>query len=506
MAELEEEPEEEVEHMASLASMRSRRVMLTAVELAWDGEDMPSLDLDDLEVESEEEEGSTPLCHTPMFGSLTIRTVFDTRMSCLALDGALAELADKADMVSHTTVDHGEWQAAIMVLQELISTEQSYIDSVTLLLTDFYAVFAADEMLSAEVVTLLTSNLPSILELSRMLLDELRQCLFVLDRRASHLRSDTDSSLSGAIICRSGGLSLPPPEEEECSVGAVFVKYGGWMALYATYMNDYGPILDVLASSAVRANGRVQSVLRAKRKAGTPLVNLVILPIQRVPRYLLLLEEYRKQVPCGASEGERVDLEQAVGIVAAVCRRINEHQREIENMSTCMWIQAHLIGLTHSIVAPHRKFQHELVSFVRDGKYPRLLFVFSDLVIVTNHRYAVKMIVDVDTLKIVRTTTDTVETGMRSISMLASSKSEEEVTDDVVSFQMYSGTHRKPHRYTASADEFDLLESAVAELAAEAVAKRSRRRPMMKASLADSTSDAAGGGLTEKQTRHLMES
>ena len=59
------------------------------------------------------------------------------------------------------------------------------------------------------------------------------------------------------------------------------------VCLYSAYSRGYYTALDVFA--AYSKSRRLQRFLRSKRQEGKPLSNHLILPIQRVTRYLLLL-------------------------------------------------------------------------------------------------------------------------------------------------------------------------------------------------------------------------
>ena len=79
---------------------------------------------------------------------------------------------------------------------------------------------------------------------------------------------------------------------------------------------------------------------------------LLIVPIQRVPRYRLLLSEL-----ISYTEPEETDvLKAALNQIEAVARHINEQIRDQENMQRMIRIQRSLANGKPRIVIPGRRF------------------------------------------------------------------------------------------------------------------------------------------------------
>eukprot|EP01083_Nonionella_stella_P043043 116166_1 len=70
-------------------------------------------------------------------------------------------------------------------------------------------------------------------------------------------------------------------------------------------------------------------------------------------------------------------------------------------MSQCLQIQEALTDLEESIVKPGREYQKQFV-FIKKGhiNHQRQFFVFTDIMIVTNHNWRVKDILDIRTVDI----------------------------------------------------------------------------------------------------------
>lgn len=84
------------------------------------------------------------------------------------------------------------------------------------------------------------------------------------------------------------------------SVAAIFMKFAGLFALYAQYGANYSTALQLVDECSHDDDGFAAVVAEAEAApacAGTPLSSFLITPIQRVPRYLLLLNELLRQTP-----------------------------------------------------------------------------------------------------------------------------------------------------------------------------------------------------------------
>ena len=160
--------------------------------------------------------------------------------------------------------------------------------------------------------------------------------------------------------------------------------------MYIQYTLEYDHILDIFAK--YNKSKKLKKHLRQKRKEGKPLTNHLILPIQRVPRYMLLLQDLIKRTP--ESHKNFKGLNEALDIINNVAVSINERKREIENMSQCLQIMENVRDLNRNIVEPHRKYLNQFLFRKKENKKSRQFFVFNDLVIVCSLNMRVKMVLE----------------------------------------------------------------------------------------------------------------
>ena len=120
--------------------------------------------------------------------------------------------------------------------------------------------------------------------------------------------------------------------------------------------------------------------------------------VQRIPRYILLLNEYRKNTEESSADFENI--ENAVKMIHDIAEKINERKRKIENLSQCLQIQEELNGLKEPIVDDNRYFVEQFIFIKKEINHQRLFFLFNDIVIVANQKWNVKHILDVQTLEV----------------------------------------------------------------------------------------------------------
>eukprot|EP01083_Nonionella_stella_P083753 231643_1 len=177
------------------------------------------------------------------------------------------------------------------------------------------------------------------------------------------------------------------------SIPRVFNKQSDFLRMYIEYVSQYKSILDIFGDKNSHNNRKLHNFLEHKRLTeNKSLISYLILPIQRIPRYMLLLSELKKKTP-KHHEFEYRDICQALSRVEIICDEINEKQREIENMSQCLLVSNKLKGLTLNIVQPQRHYIDHFI-FENNHKNNVQFFIFNDIVIVADIKWRVTQIVE----------------------------------------------------------------------------------------------------------------
>lgn len=114
------------------------------------------------------------------------------------------------------------------------------------------------------------------------------------------------------------------------------------------------------------------------------LESLLIQPIQRVPRYVLLLAELVKNT--WEFHPDYSTLTEVLGKIKEKADQINEKKRNAENIQIVYQIGESLLGKHLPIVDPQRRFILESDAIILQPskkKLERHLFLFNDIILVT---------------------------------------------------------------------------------------------------------------------------
>jgi len=222
---------------------------------------------------------------------------------------------------------------------------------------------------------------------------------------------DNDSSTTASTATPAQSSSSPAN-----SLPSLFLRYSEFFRLYIPYLNNYEPSLRAFNELRTHKHfsawlaGDVRVGLRAHAAAlhapDLDLLSYMIQPVQRVPRYVLLLKELRRQTPL--FHPEYLPLNEAIAKVSNVAAVINEGQRAVENMNKLLQLQQRVHGDFESLVQPHRRlikegpvtatYAHGLFGTLRTRA--SLLFLFSDALMWTNASGKFKGLIDLTPAKL----------------------------------------------------------------------------------------------------------
>jgi FYVE/RhoGEF/PH domain-containing protein 5/6 len=111
------------------------------------------------------------------------------------------------------------------------------------------------------------------------------------------------------------------------------------------------------------------------------------MPIQRIPRYLLLIKEIMKNT---SEDEEYTSWSLVFDQVDKICSQINNSSKSREQSMKILKIQDKISGLDDPIVAPHRSFIKEAKAIrIRAttsgiGKFKIKLYLFNDMILWTS--------------------------------------------------------------------------------------------------------------------------
>ena len=181
-----------------------------------------------------------------------------------------------------------------------------------------------------------------------------------------------------------GGLSdlIAKWSPTKSLVGPIFQKMAPFMRLYNTYGNSYNEAIALL-SKLKEKDDFVQFLASCRGSQPLDLEALLIQPVQRIPRYRLLLEDLMKNTPVSHPDFENT--ENSLKHIRDVATNVNESIRATEQSKK----MAEQTGL-QKYIAPHRKLLLEgffsakvsvLGGDAIKGSIDVALYLFNDLLV-----------------------------------------------------------------------------------------------------------------------------
>lgn len=118
-------------------------------------------------------------------------------------------------------------------------------------------------------------------------------------------------------------------DENQTSIGEVFIKVAPFFKMYLDYSNNYGNAMDLFKklSKDDKFTSKLQS-LKENARIKLSLDHLLIMPVQRIPRYILLLTEIVKCTP--DTHPDKQVLTKAISMMEGVANHINESMKKID--------------------------------------------------------------------------------------------------------------------------------------------------------------------------------
>lgn len=299
-----------------------------------------------------------------------------------------------AGVMSNLTVALGEFRLEqsrrSLAAIELIETERRYVGELQLLQ---YAILAplqrnaCDFQFSRKI-----SSFQSLYR--RQDAFDIHSDLILKHEQIEHVFSNWEaicrfnsSFLTDLEICLKKWCLLPSNEQ---TLGSTLLDYIPRFSLYGEYCANFGKSQLLLAKLQTE-NSRFIQFLESIKESGLmekTLNSYLISPIQRVPRYQMLINELLKVTPSG--HPDQVLLQKALASVIAMANDINESVRVQENHELVAKLEASFIYNPRFSAQPRQLRRHGELSKKKsartsdalDLKPPvkRMFFLFDDLI------------------------------------------------------------------------------------------------------------------------------
>lgn len=168
---------------------------------------------------------------------------------------------------------------------------------------------------------------------------------------------------------------------DETPIVDIFLNFCPWFDMYTQYVSNYEAVTSLLMKLGKRKRWK-QFLEECARDPRTTLLNIddyLVMPIQRIPRYKLLLEELLRR--SDETSNDQVTIPIAIEKVHSAVVRINTTVQVLDKMLS---IQGKFLGNVH-LLAPNRRFikQGTLKKHSRSASGRRWyhFFLFNDLLV-----------------------------------------------------------------------------------------------------------------------------
>ncbi|KAJ3088951.1 hypothetical protein HK102_007559 [Quaeritorhiza haematococci] len=170
------------------------------------------------------------------------------------------------------------------VIDEIVRTERTYVAQLEALLEIYVAPLEESKILAPHEMCILFSNIGSI------------------------------SMFHGEHFLPALQDAATSPNDNSESIGAVFIAHSPYFKLYSTYYNDFDGAVAFLTNLGmyIRSSSRRRKFKTFMKEARSNVKHaqqssfdgFLVLPVQRLPRYKLLLEQLVKHTPCDHKDYE----------------------------------------------------------------------------------------------------------------------------------------------------------------------------------------------------------
>jgi len=247
-------------------------------------------------------------------------------------------------------------QAREQVARELLKTEITYVGLLELFVNLFLYPLRDDcrsekpMMTENEVRCVFSSSLESILECNRLLKDD-------ITNKVDHWHYNQ-------------------------TIGDVFRFMTEHLKLYTEYITNYNVSLSTYESLR-KKNKKFDQWITEKEKDVNlnfqKFESLLILPVQRIPRYSLLLKELLKHTSHDHDDYE--ELQYSLKKMENVAIYLNDKKAESENIARVNEIWSRISGMTMGI-SPSRRIVREGEAYIEKGDKERKLYLFNDVLLI----------------------------------------------------------------------------------------------------------------------------
>ncbi|KAG7332227.1 hypothetical protein KOW79_004061 [Hemibagrus wyckioides] len=169
-------------------------------------------------------------------------------------------------------------------------------------------------------------------------------------------------------------------------IGDILQKLAPFMKMYGEYVKNFDPAMDLVNTWTQRSTqfkSVVQNIQKQDVCGNLTLQHHMLEPVQRIPRYELLLKDYLKKLPSDAPD--RRDAEKALDLISTAANHSNAAIKKMEKMNKLLEVYERLGGEIEEIVNPANELIKEghikKMSAKNGTAQDRYLYLFNNMLL-----------------------------------------------------------------------------------------------------------------------------
>ncbi|XP_066479556.1 FYVE, RhoGEF and PH domain-containing protein 2 isoform X5 [Tiliqua scincoides] len=168
-------------------------------------------------------------------------------------------------------------------------------------------------------------------------------------------------------------------------IGDIIQKLAPFLKMYSEYVKNFDKAVELITTWSEKSlpfQELISSIQRREISANLTLQHHMLEPVQRIPRYELLLKDYIRKLP--PESLDREDAQKALEMIFTAAKHSNAAIAEMERLQN-LWEVYHRLGLEDDIIDPSNELMKEgpiqKISFRHNNTTEKYLFLFNNLLL-----------------------------------------------------------------------------------------------------------------------------
>ena len=242
-------------------------------------------------------------------------------------------------------------QKVFLIASEMLSTEESYVKELRIIEEMFHERIENEKLFSQEILRQMFANVRTMYQFHQQFL------LPSLQERMAAWKEQKEK-----FIIKNKGTN----DDSQQKVGDIFVEKAPFLTMYTTYIENFDNAMNTIDKQRKR-NKKFAAIMDEIQAAPElhrlSLQHHMLAPVQRIPRYKLLLEDYIKRLPEGSSDLDSAT--KALELVEKAASHSNDTMKRMEHMKKMMEVED-LLG--RAIILSDRPTR----EFIKEGKVSKI--------------------------------------------------------------------------------------------------------------------------------------